>query len=71
MAIRKVISGLPATVEGIHQFILIGKERLNAHKAKIRAIDKVGMSKAAKEAATQDAQDAAENLLYAEVKIQL
>jgi len=64
----KDVVGLPATVEELHSFILIGKERLNAQKAKIRAIEKVDMASAAKEAALIDAQDMGEILLDAEAK---
>ncbi|MFH1737664.1 MAG: hypothetical protein ABIH23_01560, partial [bacterium] len=60
---------LPATVEELHTFILVGKERLNAQKAKIRAIEKVGMAHIAKAAALSDAQDVAEILLDAEVRL--
>jgi hypothetical protein len=34
-------SKLPATIEELQTLILIGKEKLKAHQAKIRAIDKV------------------------------
>jgi len=60
---------LPATIEELHQFILIGKERLNAHRAKIRAIDKLQIAHVAKEAALNDAQDLADILLDAESKM--
>jgi len=60
---------LPTTIEGLTEFILIGKELLNAHKAKIRAIEKVGIAKAAREAALSDTQDLAEILLEAEGKL--
>ena len=60
---------LPATAEGLHNFILIGKERLNSHKAKLRAIDKIPEAHAAKGAALQDAQDLADVLLDAEARL--
>lgn len=60
---------LPATAEKLNQFIIIGKERLNAQKAKIRAIEKTGMAIEAKKAALEDAQDMADILLDAEVKL--
>lgn len=67
--IEKSKSYLPATIEGLNTFILIGKEKLNAHKAKIRAIDKTGMAVQAREAALEDAQDMADILLDAEMKM--
>lgn len=60
---------LPATIEKLNQFIIIGKERLNAQKAKIRAIEKTGMAIEAKEAALADTQDMADILLDAEMKL--
>ena len=42
---------LPATIEELNEFILIGTERLKVHRAKIRAIDKVGMAETARKAA--------------------
>lgn len=56
-------------MEQLHKFILIRKEKLKAHKTKIRAIEKVNESYAAKKAALQDAQDMAEALLEAEAKL--
>lgn len=64
-----VNANLPVTVEELNKFILIGKERLVAQKAKIRAIEKANMAVAAKEAALSDAQDMAEVLLDAEVRL--
>jgi ParB family chromosome partitioning protein len=60
---------LPATITGLHSFILIGKELLRAHRAKIRAIDKIDDAHAAKSAALSDGQDVAEVLLDAEAKL--
>jgi len=60
---------LPATIEGLNEFILIGKERLKVHQAKIRAIEKVGMAEAARKAALQDGQDAGTAVIYAEAKL--
>lgn len=60
---------LPTTVEELNTFILIGKQRLIAQKAKIRAIQQTRMAIAAQEAALADTQDAAEILLDAEVRM--
>lgn len=62
-------STLPSRIEKLHKFILIGSEKLKAHKAKIRAIEKANESYLAKEAALEDAQDLAEILLEAEKKL--
>lgn len=63
------LSGLPATIEGLNEFILIGKEKLKVHQAKIRAIEKVGMAETARKAALQDGQDAAQAVIFAEAKL--
>lgn len=60
---------LPITTEELRKFIIIGKEKLKAHRAKIRAIEKVGTAHAAKEAALSDAQDVADIVLDAEVRL--
>lgn len=67
--IVKPTSQVPDKVDELHQFILIGKEMLKAHKAKIRAIEKIKSAKAAREAALADTQDIADILLDAEVKL--
>lgn len=69
MEIVETNYNLPVTVDKLNNFIIVGKERLNAQKAKIRAIDKTEMAVEAKEAALADAQDMADILLDAEVKL--
>lgn len=64
-----VNGNLPVTIEELNDFILIGKERLKAHQAKIRAIEKVGMAEAARKAALQDGQDAGQAVIYAEARL--
>lgn len=65
----KRLDQLPVTIDKLHDFILVGKERLNAHKAKIRAIEKIESAHAAKGAALADAQDLGDVLLDAEAKL--
>ena len=60
---------LPTTLDELQEWIIVNKEILNAHKAKIRAIEKVNMAVAAKEAALQDGQYMAELILDAEVRL--
>jgi len=67
-ALIKTETQLPATIEELHDWILIGKERLKVHQAKIRAIEKVGMAEDARKAALQDGQDAGTAVIYAEAK---
>jgi len=69
MELTKQQTYLPSTIEELNQFILIGKERLKAHQAKIRAIDKVGLAETARRAALQDGQDAGIAVIHAEAKL--
>lgn len=59
---------LPATIEGMREFLLIGKEAFKAQKAKLNAINSVSKSQYAKDAALEDTQYLGEVLLYAEAK---
>jgi len=59
----------PATIDELQEWIIVNKECLNAHKAKIRAIQKMNMAIAAKEAALQDGQRLGDILLDAEVRL--
>ena len=58
-----------ATVEELSKFVLIGREKLVAVRAEIRAIDKVGLAKEVREQKLAEAQDIAEAVLDAEVRI--
>ena len=69
MDIATTVSKLPATIEGLNEFILIGKEKIKAHQAKIRAINAVGMAESARKAALADAQDVATAVIYAEARL--
>jgi len=60
---------LPATIEGLHEFILIGKEKLKLHKAKIKAINNTNMAEEVLKIALQDGQDAGISVIYAEAQL--
>jgi hypothetical protein len=62
-------SNLPATIEGLKEFILIGREKVKVHKAKLKAIEIIDKAHTAKDAATQDAIDITEVILYAESRL--
>lgn len=62
-------SGLPATLEDLSRYVLIGRERLVAVRAAIRAIDKIGLAQDVREQKLKEAQDIAEAVLDAEVRI--
>lgn len=60
---------LPDTAEALSKFVLVGREKLNAVRAEIRAIDKVGLAKEVHEQKLKEAQDIADAVLDAEVRI--
>ena len=60
---------LPATMEDLSRFVLIGREKLVAVRAEIRAIDKVGLAQEVREQKLAEAQEIAETVLDAEVRI--
>lgn len=63
------IDYLPATVTELSKFVLVGREKLNAVRAEIRAIDKVGLAQEVHEQKLREAQDIADAVLDAEVRI--
>lgn len=62
-------NNLPSNIEDLSKFALIGREKLAAVRAEIRAIDKVGMAKEVREQKLAEAQQIADVVLDAEVKI--
>ena len=60
---------LPDTLEDLAKFVLIGREKLNAVRAEIRAIKKVGLAKEVHEQKLHEAQEIAEAVLDAEIRI--
>lgn len=64
-----VNSQLPATLPELSKFVLIGREKLTAVRAEIRAIDKIGLAEEVREQKLHEAQDIADAVLDAEVRI--
>lgn len=62
-------NNLPSTMEDLSKFVLIGREKLVAVRAEIRAINKVGLAKDVREQKLREAQDIADAVLDAEVRI--
>lgn len=60
---------LPANIEDLSRFVLIGREKLVAVRAEIRAIEKVGLAQAVREQKLKEAQSISEAVLDAEVRI--
>ena len=67
--INTVNNNLPANIEDLSKFVLIGREKLVAVRAEIRAIDKVGLAEEVRRQKLEEAQDIAEAVLDAEVRL--
>lgn len=62
-------TNLPTTIEDLAGFVLIGREKLVAVRAEIRAIDKLNLAESVRQQKRDEAQMLSEALLDAEVKI--
>jgi N6-adenosine-specific RNA methylase IME4 len=62
-------NNLPSTIEDLAKFVLIGRDRMTAVRAEIRAIDKLGLASTVHKQKLAEAQDIAEVVLDAEVKL--
>lgn len=60
---------LPAMLKNMHEFITVNRERMIAAQAALRAMDKLGMTADARRTSLEIAQDAAETVLDAEVRV--
>lgn len=60
---------LPVNIEDLGKFVLIGREKLVAVRAEIRAIDKVGLAQEVRKQKLEEAQYISEAVLDAEVRI--
>ena len=69
VAILKHRYQLPEKPLDLSRWVLIGRVKLKAQIAALKAIDKIEDGMAAKEAALSDTQDLAEELLYAEARL--
>lgn len=67
--ITVVSHNLPTNVGDLAKFALIGREKLVAVRAEIRAIEKVGLAQVVREQKLREAQDISEAVLDAEVRI--
>ena len=62
-------SNLPSRLDELSKFVLIGREKLVSVRAEIRAIEKVGLAQEVREQKLKEAQEIAETVLDAEVRI--
>lgn len=67
--ISTIARQLPDNLPDLAKFALIGREKLNAVRAEIRAIEKVGLAREVHEQKLQEAQEIAEAVLDAETKL--
>ena len=67
--IINVNHALPSNIEDLSRFVLIGREKLVAVRAEIRAINKVGLAQEVREQKLKEAQEISEAVLDAEVRI--
>ncbi len=64
-----VSSQVPAKIEELVQFVKVGREKLTAVRAEIRAIEKLGLEDERRKKALEEAQALSEQLLDAEVSL--
>jgi len=62
-------SGLPGTIEDLSRFVLVGREKLTAVRAAIRAIDRVQLAQEVRNQKMDEARMLSEALLDAEVRL--
>ena len=62
-------SSLPSRLEDLSKFVLVGREKLVAVRAEIRAIEKVGLAKDVRKQKLQEAQEINDAVLDAEMRI--
>jgi len=67
LVVRK--ENLPATIEELKAFVIVTKRRIEAHKAQISAIKRLGLSKSVYERKLKETQYMSEIVLYAEAKV--
>lgn len=60
---------LPTTIDDLAKFVLVGREKLVSVRAAIRAIDKVKLAQEVRQQKLLEAQDIADAVLDAEVRI--
>lgn len=68
-SISVTTSTLPANIEDLSKFVLVGREQLVAVRAAIRAIDKVGVAQEVRKQKLKEGQEIGEAVLDAEVRI--
>lgn len=68
-SLETINTSLPANIEDLSKFVLVGREKLTAVRAEINAIKKVGLAKEVLEQKKAEAQEIAELVTLSEVRI--
>jgi len=67
--IQVLNSQLPTAVEDLAKYVMVGREKLVALQAELRAIDKVGLVDEIRQQKLLEAQDLADEVLLAEIRL--
>ena len=67
--IQVINSQLPTVLEDLAKYVMVGREKLVALQAELRAIDKVGLVAEVRKQKLTEAQDIADALLLAEMRL--
>ena len=67
--IQVLNSQLPTAVEDLAKYVIVGREKLVALQAELRAIDKVGLVDEIRQQKLLEAQDLADEVLLAEIRL--
>jgi len=67
--ILRETGGLPATIDELREFILVGKAKLKVYQQKVKLIKDLGLAKQVKDQALEDGQSVGEAILWAEAKM--
>jgi len=68
-ALAKRMDNLPATIEDLHAYVLVGEQQIKAYQAKIQACKKIPDAQKFKAAALQEAQGFAETVIIAQANL--
>jgi len=67
--LTEIQQNLPATIEDLSKFVLVGREKINAVKAEIRAIDKLQLAEEVRAQKMEEVRMLSEAVLDATVKV--
>lgn len=67
--IQVLNSQLPTAVEDLAKYVMVGREKLVALQAELRAIDKMGLVDEIRQQKLLEAQDLADEVLLAEIRL--